>query len=177
VYPTKIVIAIILAVVIQVAVPTVTGSTRFNYVDLPLIITVYFSLRRSQLLGMVTGMASGLMQDALSHSYMGIGGLTKTIIGYIIATISIRVELDNFLMRLLTLGIAGGINSLLFIGINKVVGVPEFVEMQNRVMWKTVGIQAGVNLVVGFFIFVILDKLVGRPDPGKVETVRTKYYR
>src|SRR5262249_18307898 len=152
-----------------IAVPSLTGSTRFNYVDLPLIITVYFSLRRSQLLGMLTGMTSGLMQDALSHSYMGVGGLTKTIIGYIIATISMRVELDNFLMRLLTLGLAAGCNALFFILINKIVGVPQFVEMTHKVMWKTVAIEAGVNLVVGFFIFVVLDKLVGRPDPGRVE--------
>jgi len=177
VYAAKVVIAIILAVSIQIAVPTLTGSKRFDYVDLPLIITVYFSLRRSQLLGMVTGMTAGLAQDALSHSFMGVGGLTKTIIGYIVATFSIRFELDNFLMRLLTVTIAAAANSLLFIGINKVVAIPQYVEMTGRQMWRTVGIQTAANLLVAFFIFVLLDKLVGRADSGKVETVRTKYYR
>jgi len=177
VYAAKVVVAIILAVLIQIGIPTLTGSRRFDYVDLPLIITVYFSLRRSQLLGMVTGMTGGLAQDALSHSFMGVGGLTKNIIGYVVATVSIRFELDNFLMRLLTVTVAAACNSLLFIGINKVVAIPQYVELTGRQMWRTVGIQTAANLLVAFFIFVLLDKLVGRADSGKVETVRTKYYR
>jgi rod shape-determining protein MreD len=177
VYAAKVVAALLLAVLIQIGIPTLTGSKRFDYVDLPLIVTVYFSLRRSQLLGMVSGMTSGLAQDALSHSFMGVGGLTKTIIGYLVATISIRFELDNFLMRLLTVTIASACNALLFIGINKIVAVPQYVELTGRQMWRTVGIETVANLGVALFIFVILDRMVGRADSGKVETVRAKYYR
>ena len=176
-YALRVIAAIVLALLIQIGIPTLTGSRRFDHVDLPLIVTVYLSLRRSQLLGMVTGMASGLVQDALVHSFMGVAGLTKTIIGYFVSTMSMRFELDNFLTRLGVMAVAAACNTLFFMEINKILRVPQYAEIPNRMMWKTVGIDTAVNVGVALIIFVLLDRLVGRPDPGRVETVRTKYYR
>ena len=72
------------------------------YLELPLIVTVYFALmRRSPIGGLFFGALVGLAQDSLSKNPLGMFGITKTIIGYVAASVGLRLDVDHPLIRLI----------------------------------------------------------------------------
>jgi rod shape-determining protein MreD len=75
-----------------------------SYLELPLLVTVYFSLmRRSPIAGVFIGAIIGLAQDSLSNSNEPIGmyGIVKTLVGYFAASVSLRFDVDNSVIRFL----------------------------------------------------------------------------
>jgi len=87
------------AILFQVYVPRF--FTYLSYLELPLLVTVYFALlSRSPIAGVCFGMAIGLAQDSLSHNPLGMFGIVKTLVGYFAASVSQRFNLDNAVVRL-----------------------------------------------------------------------------
>jgi rod shape-determining protein MreD len=67
-----------------------------GYLELPLLVTVYFALmRRRPIPGLLLGAAVGLGQDSLSHQPLGMFGIVKTLVGYFAASVSMRFDVDN----------------------------------------------------------------------------------
>jgi rod shape-determining protein MreD len=80
--------------------------SRASWLDLPLVVTLYFGLSyRNSLRGMSVGMIVGLLQDALTHGPVGMNGLSKTVVGYLASSVSGRIEMDHALIRLAALWI------------------------------------------------------------------------
>jgi rod shape-determining protein MreD len=52
-------------------------------VDLVLVAVVYLSLRTGPVAGILSGTVAGLAQDALTTGIVGIGGLGKSVVGYL----------------------------------------------------------------------------------------------
>lgn len=72
-----------------------------EYLRLPLLVTVYFSMmRRSPILGVFYGMGVGLAQDALSAHALGIYGIVKTLVGYFAASVSQRFDVERQVSRM-----------------------------------------------------------------------------
>lgn len=72
-----------------------------EYLQLPLLVTVYFSMmRRSPVVGVVYGMSIGLVQDALSAHPLGIYGIVKTLVGYFSASVSQRFDVERQTSRM-----------------------------------------------------------------------------
>ena len=71
------------------------------YLELPLLVTVYFSLmRRSQIAGIFIGAAIGLVQDSLSLPQpIGMFGIIKTLVGYFAASVGMRFDVDHVFIR------------------------------------------------------------------------------
>ena len=70
------------------------------YLELPLLATVYFSLmRRHPVAGLLYGASIGLVQDSLSHHPIGMFGIVKTLVGYFAASVSVRFDVDNPVVR------------------------------------------------------------------------------
>src|SRR5437764_1097995 len=111
----KVVVSIGVAVALQGLIPRFWQP--FNYVDLPLVITVYFALMRNPVLGMLVGYVAGLGGDLApaSGAVVGVGGFSKTIIGFVVANVGVRIPLQGPFTRILVLGLAALVNSLLFI--------------------------------------------------------------
>jgi rod shape-determining protein MreD len=71
-----------------------------SYLQMPLLVTVYFALmRRSPIAGLLFGAAIGLAEDALSANPLGMYGIVKTLAGYLAAAASLRVDVERTLMR------------------------------------------------------------------------------
>ena len=82
------------AILFQVYVPRFL--TYLAYLELPLLVTVYFALtRRSPVAGVLYGASVGLAQDSLSHHPLGMYGIVKTLVGYFAAFVSQRFEVRN----------------------------------------------------------------------------------
>jgi len=87
------------AILFQVYVPRFV--TYLSYLELPLLVTVYFSLmRRSPVAGVFFGAGIGLAQDSLSHNPLGMFGIVKTLVGYFAASVSQRFDVENSVVRL-----------------------------------------------------------------------------
>jgi len=87
------------AIVFQV---TVARTFHYlSYLDLALLVTIYFSLmRRSPIAGVLFGAGIGLAQDSLSRGYVGMYGIVKTLVGYFAASVSQRFDVENPWVRL-----------------------------------------------------------------------------
>jgi len=127
---------------------------RFSYLDLPLIVAIFFAVsRRSPAAGTLTGAAIGLVQDALTGRPIGVNGMAKSVIGYIAASIGVQVDVDNVTTRVVMNFGFSLFNSLILFLINRrLLGQAE-VHLQ----LVTELIRAGANTVVALPIFLLLD--------------------
>jgi rod shape-determining protein MreD len=98
--PAVMVLVPLLAILFQVYVPLFFQS--LSYLEMPLLVTVYFALmRRQPIAGTLIGAAIGLMQDSLSHQPIGMVGIVKTLVGYFAASVSLRFDVENGAIRLI----------------------------------------------------------------------------
>jgi rod shape-determining protein MreD len=86
------------AILFQIYVPRF--FSYLSYLELPLLVTVYFAvMRRQPIAGALTGCVIGLMQDSLSQHPLGMFGIVKTLVGYFAASISMRFDVENSALR------------------------------------------------------------------------------
>ena len=141
------------ALVLQAWLPRVLG--RFSWFDFPLVITVYFALgRRSPIQGTLMGAVLGVFEDALTHHPIGINGVAKTLVGYLAASLGVRVAVENQSVRLLLIFLL----SLLSSGV--VLFVSHFLlGLTLEWHWFNELYTAIGNSVIAIVLFPILDRL------------------
>jgi rod shape-determining protein MreD len=153
-YNAAVIVGIALAAILfQVYVP------RFfqflSYLELPLLVTVYFSLmRRSPVSGVLFGAGIGLAQDSLSHNPLGMFGIVKTLVGYFAASMSQRFDVQNPLVRLV-LGFFFFFFHQIFYWVLSRALLGEALEFDVQ---RTL-VVAALNALVAVPLYHILDKL------------------
>jgi rod shape-determining protein MreD len=96
--PAAIILIPLAAILFQVYLPRF--FQYLGYLELPLLVTVYFALmRRQPISGLFFGAGIGLAQDSLSHQPLGMFGIVKTLVGYFAASVSMRFDVDNPLIQ------------------------------------------------------------------------------
>jgi rod shape-determining protein MreD len=141
------------ALVLQAWLPRVLG--RYAWVDLPLVVTVYFALgRRNPIQGTVIGAVMGLFEDALSHYAIGINGIAKTAVGFLAASVGIRVEVDNHTVRVLLIFALSLLSSAIYLFVSRFM-----LGLTIEWSWLTELFRAVGNSVVGLLLFPLLDRL------------------
>ena len=141
------------AILLQVLLPKIW--IRFEMLDLPLIATIFFAVaRRSPIAGTMTGAVIGVLQDALTNQPIGVNGIIKCVIGYVAASIGVKVDVENAGTRVLMIfGFSLIGSGLLFLIQRYLLGVQGL-----HPMWTHELIRAGANTVVGLPVFAFLDK-------------------
>jgi rod shape-determining protein MreD len=82
------------AILFQVYVPRFV--TDLAYLEVPLLVVIYFALASSSpVAGLLYGAGVGLTQDSLSHHPLGMYGIVKTLAGYFTAFVSQRFEVRH----------------------------------------------------------------------------------
>jgi rod shape-determining protein MreD len=152
-YPSYVYVLVpLVALVLQAWLPRVLG--RFAYMDLPLLVTIYFALnRRSPIFGTVLGTVLGMAQDGLTQGAIGIHGIANAVCGFLSASIGIRIVVDNNIIRMLlnfafTL-LSSGI--VLFI-------VRILLGMAWQANWFDEVLRAAGNALIGMVLFPLLDR-------------------
>lgn len=127
-----------------------------SYLELPLLVTVYFSLaRRSPIAGVLFGMGIGLAQDSLSpQNPLGTFGIAKTLVGYFAGMISQRFEVESSAVRLV-LALFFFIFHHFFYWFLREALLGEMVSFEPV---QTV-VKAALNAAVAVPLFHVLDKL------------------
>ena len=97
-HPAIISVAVLTALLFQTFLPLKLPFARS--MDFPLLITVYFTLiRQNQIFGIALGSVLGLIQDALSHGYLGMFGMAKATVGFLAATAAMRFNFESLFAR------------------------------------------------------------------------------
>ena len=152
-YPLIVVVLVpLLAIFLQALIPRFIP--KFDIIDLPLLVTIYFSVGwRNPIAGTVTGAVIGLIQDALTSRSLGINGICNAWWDSLRRHwVKIDVEnpgtrlLINFAFTLLNIGI------YLFI-------MHRMLAFNVNTNWLHEVIKAVINSIVGVFFFDILDRI------------------
>jgi rod shape-determining protein MreD len=126
-----------------------------GFLEMPLLITVYFALvRRNQISGLLVGAAIGLAQDSLSSHPLGLFGIIKTLVGYFSASVGVRIDVDHPIIRLL-LGTFFFVfhQVLLWLMTRALLGQPMLLD------WRRTAVEGVLNGFVGVALFLFLDRL------------------
>jgi rod shape-determining protein MreD len=176
VFYAKVILVIVLAVVLESQIPLYWEA--FRYVDLPLLVTVYFALMRDPVLGMLAGYAAGLSGDLTPAAgpLIGVGGFSKTLIGFLVATVAVRFSLEGPLVRVVVIAISSLVNSTLFIGLHNLMNQDAGGSGEPEVLFMRVAFETAANLVFGVLVFWLLDKVFPEATAGSQMRVRRKFY-
>lgn len=170
----KIALTIVVALLLQMLLP---NYLRFvQYIDLPLLVTVYCGLQRAPVLGMVTGMVAGLGGDAVQGGILGVGGFSKTLIGYLVGVASVRLSLENPLARLAAVAIASAANTVLFVGLHQMLEqtlphVATWAAFGKTIGWKVLGDSAA-----SIVLFVVLDRVFSEQATARRMAIKKRFY-
>jgi rod shape-determining protein MreD len=148
-------VAIALALALQTTLaPFVVGGTAA--IDLVLVTVVYIALTSGPVSGMLAGSLAGLIQDQLSTGVLGIGGLAKSIVGFVAGALGQQFIVTAALPRLLMFVGATAAYQAIFMGLYVVLGLRSFPSP-----WKAIATQALGNALVGMIAFTIIEALPG----------------
>lgn len=143
----------LLAILFQVYVPLFFQF--LSYLEMPLLVVVYFAImRRSQISGLLIGALVGLAQDSLSKAPLGMFGIVKTLVGYFAASVGVRLDVDNSLLRLFLAYFFFVFHQFFYwVMARALLGQQVAFEIQRTL------ILGLLNAVVGVALFHFLDKL------------------
>ena len=118
------------AIVISIAVQTTLAGYIFRgsstAIDLVLIVVVYIAIKSGPVTGLLAGTVAGLIQDALSSGVLGIGGLAKTIVGFLSGSLGTQFIVTAPLPRFLLLIVATALHAAIFIGLYTLLNLRQF---------------------------------------------------
>lgn len=156
-YPAILYVVVpVLALVLQALLPRITG--RFSFFDLPLVVTIFFALgRRSPIQGMTMGCILGIFEDALTQHPLGINGVAKTIAGYLAASVGIRIDVQNWLVRVLLNFVLTLLCAAVYLFIYR-----GMLGMELHWNWMNTLFEAIGNSVIALFCFPLLDRFQAR---------------
>ena len=159
----RVLIAIALALALQTTLARfVVGGTAA--IDLVLVALVYVALSTGPVSGMLAGSLAGLIQDSLSSGVIGIGGLAKSIVGFLVGAIGQQFIVTAALPRLVIFVTATALHAAVFMGLYLALGLRTFPSP-----WAAITSQALGNALVGLIAFAIIESM-----PGAMERRRLR---
>jgi rod shape-determining protein MreD len=125
----------------------------FALIDLPLLVTIYYAIsKREPISATVVGAVIGIAQDGLTHHPLGIFGISKSVVGYIAASLGVRVDTEHHGTRLLlTFAFTLAQTAVLYLLERHMLGQPYAWH------WFHELIKAALNALVAVVLFALLD--------------------
>jgi rod shape-determining protein MreD len=144
--------ALALALLLQTTLAgmSMAGGTRINLV---LIAIVYVALAFGAVTGLLAGTAGGLAQDALAGGIVGIGGLSKTVVGFLVGVLGAQFIVSQPLPRFVMFVGATFVHEVCFQALYALVESRAF-----TVHYSATLIQAVVNGAVGIAAFLLVEQ-------------------
>jgi rod shape-determining protein MreD len=128
-------------------------------VNLVLVAVIYIALSFGAVTGMLAGAAAGLAQDALAGSIVGIGGLSKTLVGFLVGVLGAQFIVSQTIPRFVMFVGATMLHEIMFEALYALVEGRAF-----ALKMSTVLVQALVNALLGVIAFYIVEQ-----GPGVVQ--------
>lgn len=133
--------------------------------DLVLIVVVYIALKSGPVTGLLAGTVAGLIQDALSNPILGIGGLAKTMVGFLAGLLATQFILNGPLPRFVLIVMATALHAAIFMGLYVMLDLRQFPDPIPAVVGQAIG--NGFVGVVGFQLLEWIPGFVDRRRAGR----------
>jgi rod shape-determining protein MreD len=150
---------LLLGLAAALAVQTTLGTLVLRglpAVDVVLIAVVYVALTSGPMTGLLSGTIAGLAQDALSSGVLGIGGLAKTIVGYLTGVLGTQFIITAPLPRFVVFVLATMAHAAVFIGLYVMLDLRSFPSPYPAVIGQALG-----NGFVGVVLSQLIELLPG----------------
>jgi len=155
--------AALAAILIAIAVQTTLAGYIFRgsstAIDLVLIVVVYVAIKSGPVTGLLAGTVAGLIQDALSSGILGIGGLAKTMVGFLSGLLGSQFIVTAPLPRFLLLIVATALHAAIFIGLYTLLNLRQFPAPYSSIVGQAFG-----NAFVGVVAFQMIEWFPGFVD-------------
>jgi rod shape-determining protein MreD len=138
------------------------GST--TAVNLVLVAVIYTALAFGPVPGLLAGSVGGLAQDALAGGVIGIGGFSKTLVGFVVGLLGAQFIVAQWLPRLVMFLTGTVIHELCYQALYALVESRTF-----RIPWSATLIQAAINAGIGIFAFQLIET-----GPGLLQRRRAR---
>jgi rod shape-determining protein MreD len=141
-------------------------------VDLVLVVVVYVALTTGSVTGLLTGAVAGLMQDVVTRvpsSIIGIGGLAKTIVGFLAGFVGTQFIVAQPLPRFVVFFAATIVHAAVFMGLYVLLDVRHFGTPVAAVSGQALG-----NAVVGVVAFQVAELLPGAMERRRAQRTRLR---
>ena len=129
------------------------------FVDLVLVVVVYAALTMGPVTGLLTGTVAGLVQDILSTGIVGIGGLAKTLVGFLAGVAGTRFIVAQAPSRLVVFFAGSLLHSAISIGLYEGLGLRDFPAPYTAVVQQALG-----NSLIGVIAFQVAEFLPGAAE-------------
>ena len=129
------------------------------YVDLPLVVAIWFALSRGEILGMIGGSLSGWLTEALfGRGIKGVSGLIRLLIGFALGLLGSRFLITGALPRFSLLLTVTVIDTRAFEWIAPAFGMS---PIQYSPLAMT--IRGLINATVGLVLFALFERRRTKP--------------
>ena len=141
-------IRLVVAIALQSALRAVWQP--LGYVDLVLILVVYFALQREPLQALIAAAAAGLVTDIIAGppALLGAGGFSKTLTAYAVYFLASRVMLDTTILRIPVLASASLVDNLVYIGMHRMLGQKPTMPFLQSLSYKLIATTVGGTLML-----------------------------
>lgn len=150
--------AILMAIALQTTLSRL-GVGNGTALDLVLIVVVYVAIKSGPSTGLLAGTVAGLIQDSLSSGILGIGGLAKTIVGFLAGVLGSQFIVTAPLPRFLLLIMGTALHAAIFMGLYTLLNLRQFPAPYSSIVGQAVG-----NAFVGVVAFQIIEWFPGFVD-------------
>ncbi len=129
---------------------SMAGGTR---VTLVLVAVVFVALAYGAVAGLLAGTVGGLAQDAIAGGIVGVGSLSKTIVGFLVGVLGAQFIVSTPVPRFLMFVGASFVHELFFQALYALVESRGF-----RMQYSSTVVQALVNGAVGIAAFLLVER-------------------
>jgi rod shape-determining protein MreD len=152
----KIAVALLAVLVSLVLQTTLSGLTVGGTVavDLVLVLVVYLALAWGPLAGMLAGSLAGVLQDTLASGVVGVGGLAKSLVGYLAGVVAQQFILTAPVPRLVIFMAATALHAVVFMGLYVLLGLRTFGSPVTAVSVQAIG-----NGLVGLAVVLVIERV------------------
>ena len=150
-----VVAALVAALLLQTTIAglSLEGGALINFV---LIAVTYLALALGAMTGLLAGAAGGLAQDAIAGSVLGLGGLSKTAVGFLVGVLGAQFIVSQPIPRFVMFVGATFLHEVCFQGLHALVEGQSF-----HFVVRSVLAQAAINGVVGILAFQVVEGAPG----------------
>jgi rod shape-determining protein MreD len=141
-------VLLVVAIALQSALRAIWQPLAF--IDLTLILVVYFALQREPLQALVVAAGAGLASDLISGppALLGAGGFSRVLTAYAIYFVASRVMLDTTLLRIPVLAGASLLDSVVYVGMHRLLGQASPVPFIQSLSYKLIATTVGGTILL-----------------------------
>ena len=152
-------VAILIAIGVQTTLAQYIFRGSSTTIDLVLIVVVYVAIKSGPVTGLLAGTIAGLIQDSLGPGILGIGGLAKTIVGFLSGVLGTQFIVTAPLPRFLLLIVATALHAAIFMGLYTLLNLRQFPAPYSSIIGQAFG-----NAFVGVVAFQMIEWFPGFVD-------------